>query len=78
MKFLTYLYKSMIVLFFGNRLTLELEVDFILLRKEETMKVDDEILDKLGVYFVYHDIYNRYGITFETFVDRWLRGILDI
>ncbi len=49
-----------------------------LLRREEGMKIDDEILDKLGTYFVYHDIFNRYGITFETFVDRWLRGILDV
>lgn len=39
------------------------------------MKIDDEILDKLGVYFVYHDLYNRYGITFETFVKRWSKGI---
>ncbi|BDH62212.1 hypothetical protein [Ureibacillus massiliensis] len=42
------------------------------------MRIEDDILEKLGVYFVYHDIYNRYGITFETFVDRWTRGILDI
>ncbi|HWL22948.1 MAG TPA: hypothetical protein VNR38_04235 [Ureibacillus sp.] len=52
--------------------------EVILLRREERMRIDDELLDKLGVYFVYHDIYNRYGITFETFVDRWMRGILDI
>ncbi|MBB5149979.1 MULTISPECIES: hypothetical protein [Ureibacillus] len=42
------------------------------------MKINDELLEKLGVYFVYHDIYNRYGITFETFVERWVRGTLEI
>ena len=42
------------------------------------MPIDDELLDKLGVYFVYHDVYTRYGITFESFVDRWRRGILEI
>ena len=43
-----------------------------------TMKIDDDMLDRLGSYFVYHEVYNRYGITFESFVDRWSRGILDI
>lgn len=42
------------------------------------MKIDDVMLEKLGVYFVYHEIYKRYGITFETFVDRWKRGILEL
>ncbi|WP_274523373.1 hypothetical protein [Metasolibacillus meyeri] len=42
------------------------------------MRIDDELLERLGVYFVYHEIYNQYGITFESFVDRWIRGILDI
>ncbi|MED3660711.1 hypothetical protein P4476_02255 [Ureibacillus terrenus] len=42
------------------------------------MKINDELLEKLGVYFVYHDIYNRYGIPFETFVERWVRGIIDL
>lgn len=42
------------------------------------MKINDELLEKLGAYFVYHDIYNRYGITFETFVERWMRGTLEI
>ena len=42
------------------------------------MRINDEMLDKLGVYFVYHQLYERYGITFEIFVDRWTRGILDI
>lgn len=42
------------------------------------MKINDELLEKLGVYFVYHDIYNRYGIPFETFVERLVRGIIDL
>ncbi|MEO4052358.1 hypothetical protein [Solibacillus sp. CAU 1738] len=42
------------------------------------MKIDDEMLEKLGTYFVYHEVYSRYGITFETFVDRWVRGILEL
>ena len=42
------------------------------------MPIDDELLDKLGVYFVYHDVYARYGITFESFVNRWRKGILEI
>ena len=42
------------------------------------MKIDDGILEKLGIYFVYHDIYNRYGISFESFIERWDRGTLEI
>ena len=42
------------------------------------MPIDDELLDKLGVYFVYHDVHGRYGITFESFVDRWRKGILEL
>lgn len=38
--------------------------------------MNDEMLDRLGVYFVYHDVYNKYGITFENFVDKWQRGII--
>ena len=47
-------------------------------RMDVQMKIDDELLDKLGTYFVYHELYNRYGLTFETFVDRWTRGILEL
>ena len=42
------------------------------------MRINDEMLEKLGIYFVYHGLYERYGITFEVFVDRWSRGILEI
>lgn len=28
-----------------------------------------EYLDKLGVYFVYHNVRERFGLTFESFVD---------
>lgn len=47
-------------------------------KRVDTMKINDELLDRLGIYFVYHEVYNRYGITFEVFVDRWERGILEI
>ena len=50
----------------------------IVVERMKLMRIDDEMLDKLGTYFVYHEVYNRYGITFEIFVDRWVRGILDI
>lgn len=42
------------------------------------MRIDDELLDKLGTYFVYHKVFDRYGMTFESFVDRWNRGILEL
>lgn len=42
------------------------------------MRIDDETLDKLGTYFVYHEVYERYGITFESFVGRWRKGILEM
>ena len=32
------------------------------------MPIPDELLDKLGTYFVYFRIRDRYGITFERFV----------
>lgn len=40
--------------------------------------MNDEMLERLGTYFVYHDVYNKTGVTFESFVSRWQRGILDI
>lgn len=42
------------------------------------MKINDELLERLGTYFVYHQLHNRYGLTFESFVDRWSRGSLEI
>lgn len=42
------------------------------------MKINDELLEKLGTYFVYHKVYDTYGLTFEIFVDRWTRGILEL
>ena len=42
------------------------------------MKINDELLEKLGTYFVYHEVYDTYGLTFESFVDRWTRGILEL
>ena len=49
-----------------------------LVKGVDTMRINDELLEKLGIYFVYHEVYNKYGITFESFVDRWTRGILEI
>lgn len=45
---------------------------------DDLIKINDEMLDRLGVYFVYHNVYETYGITFETFVDRWVRGIIEV
>jgi len=32
-------------------------------------------IEKLGTYFVYHDLHNRYGITFERFVHMVKLGV---
>lgn len=40
--------------------------------------MNDELLEKLGIYFVYHDIYNKLGITFATFLERWERGAWEL
>lgn len=42
------------------------------------MKMNDELLDRLGVYFVYHEVHERYGITFEQFVERNQRGTWEV
>lgn len=34
----------------------------------------DELIDRLGTYFVYHKLQERYGWTFERFVDSWRSG----
>lgn len=36
--------------------------------------MDDDLLDRLGRYFCYFDILNRYGITFEQFVRKVQNG----
>lgn len=38
------------------------------------MRIDDELLDRLGTYFDYHKIYEKTGVTFETFVKRYMAG----
>lgn len=38
------------------------------------MNINDQLLDRYGVYFVYHEIHARYGYTFMEFVERNLRG----
>lgn len=64
----------------ANRIEMENTTSSFQVENEriDTMRINDEMLDKLGTYFVYHEVYNRYGITFESFVDRWSRGIIDI
>lgn len=41
------------------------------------MRINDELLEFLADYFVQHDVYAKYEMTFESFVDRWQRGIFD-
>lgn len=41
------------------------------------MRINDDLLERLGMYFVYHDVHTKYNVTFEIFVERWQRGILD-
>ncbi|WP_275261615.1 hypothetical protein [Brevibacillus borstelensis] len=36
--------------------------------------MNDDRLERLGTYFVFHRVHERYGITFETFVQRVLTG----
>ena len=36
--------------------------------------MNDEQLDKLGEYFTYHRIHERYELTFERFVEMVLAG----
>lgn len=45
---------------------------------EGEKEMNDDLLEKLGIYFVYHDIYNRFGITFESFIDKWSRGVWEL
>lgn len=44
----------------------------------EVIMIDDDILDKLGNVFVYHELNSRYGWTFEYYVKRYLRGVTEI
>lgn len=38
------------------------------------MKMTDEQIEKLGDYFVYHRLRERYGWTFEQFVEKYKSG----
>lgn len=40
--------------------------------------ITDEVLEVLGNYFIQYNIYEQYGVTFELFLNRWARGIIDI
>lgn len=39
------------------------------------MPISDDLLDKLGTYFVHHSIDSRYGIPFEKFIEMHQSGI---
>lgn len=36
--------------------------------------IDDLDLDRLGVYFEYHEVLTKRGISFAQFVEMWKRG----
>ena len=38
------------------------------------MQINDEMLERLGVYFVYWNVREKRGLTFEQFVERHQRG----
>lgn len=42
------------------------------------MKVDNNLLERWGVYFVYFEILRRYGLTFEQFVEKNLNGTWEV
>jgi len=37
--------------------------------------LEDRLIESLGQYFVYHKIRERYGLTFEQFIEKWERGV---
>ncbi|MED3799974.1 MULTISPECIES: hypothetical protein [Lysinibacillus] len=37
------------------------------------MGIEEQQLDRLGTYFVYFQIYERFGLTFENFVSRYIQ-----
>lgn len=37
--------------------------------------MEDRLIESLGQYFVYHKIRERYGLTFEQFIEKWERGV---
>lgn len=39
--------------------------------------MDMDRIDKLGVYFIYHNILERFGLTFESFVYKVDNGTWD-
>lgn len=42
------------------------------------MRINDEMLDRLGRYFVHQEIYARFGVPFEQFVERCQRGTWEL
>lgn len=45
--------------------------------KERKVIECDERLRKMGNYFVYYNLHERYGWTFEEFMDKLERGVFD-
>ena len=37
--------------------------------------MNDKLLENLGTYFVYHQLREKYGWTFEEFVNKWERDL---
>lgn len=44
----------------------------------EVLIIDDDLLEKLGNVFVYQQLNEKYGWTFEYYVKRCLRGVTEI
>lgn len=44
----------------------------------ENIVMTDELIDALGNVFVHQKIHERYGMTFEQYIDRWKRGTLHL
>jgi len=42
------------------------------------MKMDDDLLDKVGDYFVENDIHKKYNMTFQQFIRVYETGLVDI
>ena len=43
--------------------------------KKGVIHLEDRLIESLGQYFVYHKIRERYGLSFEQFIEKWERGV---
>ncbi|WP_264373584.1 hypothetical protein [Paenibacillus psychroresistens] len=39
--------------------------------------MSEDLLERLGNYFTHFNVMDRYGITFEQFVEKWRSGTWD-